>query len=332
MAATYYTGNTLDTSTKEVFSGDIINKIVAQEIESKIFDDIFGIFRSKLLETGFQIEEIEIANLTATDFDPTGADALAKANMDFKVLYHKKNRNKTYKATISTKQLRTAMLSKENLAAASTAITNELWNSSSIDDFEAMKTLLVDICSENKAMVICDLNGNGADMDALTKAIQTLSSRMALPSTHFNYSGYKKEFNAPEDLVLIIDAATRAKLNVDSLANAFNMDMKKLVSNIIIIDEMPTITYSALKTDQDLSINIGESNPIITHKYASDGEATVTGSAVAILLDRKALKCDKIARDLEDQKNAAGSFMNYFLHAEDLLSYSTLKNAIVLVD
>jgi len=332
MAATYYTGNTLDTTSKEVFSSDIINKIVAQEIDSKIFTDIFGIFTSKLLDTGYQVEEIEVGNLTSTDFDPTGAGALTKANMDFKTLYHKKNRDKTFKATISMKQLKTAMLSKENLAAAASAITSELWNSTSIEDFEAMKALLVDICSEQKAMVICDLNGNGGDMDALTKAIQTLASRMNFPSTQFNFSGYKKEFNTNEDLVLIIDSATRARLNVDSLANAFNMDMKKLVQNIIVIDEMPTITYTALTTTQGLSIAIGETNPIITHKYNAEGEDTVSGSAVAILLNVKAIKRDKISRELDDQKNAAGSFINYFLHAEDVLSFSTLKNAIVLVD
>ena len=191
----YYNGNELDTTTKDMLSNKIINKIVLQEIDSKVFENIFGIFTKKQIDNGFQIEEIEVANLTATDFDPTGADALKKANMDFKTLYHKINRYKTYKATISNAQIKRSMLTKEGVAQIATAITNEIFNSAAIDDFEAMKQLLADVANHKKAMVICDLNGNGGDMDALTKAIQTLATNMTLPSTLYNFSGYKKEFN-----------------------------------------------------------------------------------------------------------------------------------------
>lgn len=328
----YYNGNTLDTTTNDMLSNKIINKIVLQEIETKIFDDIFGIFTQRKIDNGFQIEEIEVANLVATDFDPTGADALKKANMDFKTLYHKINRYKTYKATISNKQIKRSMLTKEGIAQIATAITNEMWNSSSIDDFEAIKQLFADIANDQKAMVICDLNGNGSDMDALTKAIQTLATNMTLPSTLYNFSGFKKEFNKKEDLVLVIDSALRARLNVDSLATAFNMDKKALVENIIVIDQMPNIEYTALKADKGIEIDIGEANKIITYKYNASGSGEVTGKAVCMLLNKRAIKRDPVEREVEDQRNGAGSFTNYFLHATDLLSYSTLRNAVVLVD
>ena len=328
----YYNGNELDTTTKDMLSNKIINKIVLQEIDSKVFENIFGIFTKKQIDNGFQIEEIEVANLTATDFDPTGADALKKANMDFKTLYHKINRYKTYKATISNAQIKRSMLTKEGVAQIATAITNEIFNSAAIDDFEAMKQLLADVANDKKAMVICDLNGNGGDMDALTKAIQTLATNMTLPSTLYNFSGYKKEFNKKEDLVLIIDSATRARLNVDSLAAAFNMDKKALVENIIVIDQMPAISYSAEKADKGIEIDIGEATPIVTYKASAEGAATVTGKAVCMLVSYRAIKHDPVDRELDDQRNAAGRFTNYFYHVTDLLSYSTLRNAVVLVD
>lgn len=333
MASIYYTGNALDTTTKDLLTGDLINKIVKQEIDAKVFDDIFGIFTERKLGVGFQIEEFEVGNLTATDFDPAGANALAKANMDFAVLYHKINRRKTYKATISNAQVKLAMLSEENMARVAEAITAEMWNSSSIDDFEAVKQLLKDIAGEQNKMVVCDLNGNGADMDALTKAIQTLATNMSLPSNLYNFSGFKKEFNKKEDLVLIIDSAMRARLNVDSLAMAFNIDKKSLVGNIIVIDEMPSFTYTNLPADKLKSIDIGETNTIDIYRPDADEETTkVSGKPICFLLNKKALKRDPVEREVEDQRNGAGRFTNYFLHATDLLSYSTLKNAIVLVD
>lgn len=332
MPSKYYNGNDVDTATKDLLTGKILNKIIKQEIESKVFDDIFGVFTNKAIDAGMQIEEIEVGNLTENDFDPTGANALKKADMDFAVLYHKINKRKTLKATVSNAQVKMSMLTRENMADLANAITNELWNSSSIADFDAMKDLLKDIALDQKKMVVCDLNGNGNDMDALTKAIQTLASNMALPSTYYNYSGFKREFNKEEDLVLIVDSAIKARLNVDSLANAFNMDKKKLVEKIIVVDALPNIEYSAVKANAGVEINIGETNPIKTYKIATDGASTVTGKAICMLMNRRAIKRDPVEREIDDQKNGEGRFTNYFLHKTDLLSYSTLKNAIVFVD
>lgn len=328
----YYKGNEVDTSTKDQLTGALLNKIVKQEMDSKVFKDIFAIFTNKQLDVGNQIEEFEVANLQSTDFDPTGAKALEKAKMDFKVLYHKINREKTFKATISNKQIKKAMLSKEAMADVANMISNELYNSSSIEDFDAVKQLFIDICATQKKMVICDMAGSGSNMDALTKAIQTLASNMTLPSTSYNFSGFKREFNELGDLVLVIDSATRARLNVEALANAFNVDMKNLVENIIVIDKMPNINYASEKADEGETIDIGEDSPIKTYKPNGEGSAQVTGKAICILVNKKAIKRDPVEREIEDQRNGAGRFTNYYLHATDLLSYSTLRNAVVIVD
>lgn len=334
MTATFYNGaqSTPDTVTKDDLTGDLLTKVVKQEIDSKVFDDVFGIFTDRGLQVGAQIEEFEIANLQATDFDPTGANTLKKANMDFKALYHKINRKKTYKATISDKQLREAMLSKENLATTASAIINELYNSSSIDDFEAVKTLLNDIAGEKKEMPICDMKGKGSDMDELTKAIQAVATNMTLPSTQYNYAGFKKEFNPKSDLVLIIDSATNARLGVETLANSFNPDKKATVSNVIVIDEMPNFEYSDLKATKGKSIATSADSSVDMYKYNSEGTETVSGKPICFLLNRKAIKRINVERNLKTQENGAGDFTNYYLHATDLLSYSTLRNAVVFVD
>lgn len=332
MPATYYRGNAVDTASKDLLSNDILVKITKQEIDSKIFEGVFGVFTRQVLDTGIQWEEIEVANLSSEDFDASGANSLTKKTLDVKTLYHKINRRKTFSTTVSDAQVKMSMLSRENMATLANAITNELYNSSAIEDYEAMKELLKDIIVENKNMVVCDMNGNGTDMDALTKAIQTLAINMTLPSTLYNFSGFKKTFNKKEDLVLIIDSATQAKLNVDSLATAFNMSKKDLVSNIIVVDTLPTMTFTSEKANKGIEIDIGETNKIATYKCASTGASTVSGSAIAILCDRKAIIRDKVEREVTEAYNAKGRFTNYYLHATDVLSYSTLKNAIVFVD
>lgn len=330
----YYNGeqNTPDNESKEELSNTLLTKIVQQDIDSKVFDDVFGIFTDKNLEVGAQIEEFEVGNLTATDFDPTGQKTLAKADMKFKALYHKINRKKTYKATVSDKQLKTAMLNTTNLASTANAIINELYNSSSIDDFEAVKQLLKEIAGDSKEMVVCDMNGKGGDMDELTKVIQTLANNMTLPSTQYNFAGFKKEFNTKDNLVLIVDSATNARMNVEALANAINIDKKSLVENIIIIDEMPNFTYENVPAIKGLNIPTSKDGAIDMYKCNKEGEQTVNGKPICFLLNRKALKRINVERKIKTQENGAGDFMNYYLHAEDLLSYSTLRNAVVIVD
>ena len=67
--ATYYKGNEPDTTSKDLLSNSLLVKTTKQEIDSKIFEGIFGIFTRAMLETGAQWEEIEVANLTSEDFD-----------------------------------------------------------------------------------------------------------------------------------------------------------------------------------------------------------------------------------------------------------------------
>lgn len=333
MAGTFYQGNTPDTTSKDLLTGDLLVKTTKQEIDSKVFEhSIFNIFTRNILDTGIQWEEIEVGNLTSDDFDATGANPLTKKNMDLASIYHKINRRKTFKATVSDAQIKMSMLSPEKMAVLSNAIVNEIYNSSAIEDFEAMKTLLSDIASQNKVINIVDLNGNGDNPDAFTKAIQTLATNMGMPSTNYNFSAFKKAFSAKEDLVLIIDSPTRAILNVDSLASAFNMEKKDLVSNIIVIDEMPTIEYTAEKVDSVKTIDIGEGTDITVYRPNSSGAGTVTGKVKAFLADRRAIIRDPVERELESERNAKGRFTNYYYHVTDVLSYSTLKNAVALVD
>ena len=328
----YYTDNKYDSTSVEEFAKTIINKLVTQFVNTDVFDDIFTIFDRKIIDgAGYQAEELEVGNITPTDFDPTGANALKKADNKITALYHKINRDKIFKATTSFKQLRTAMLSKENTASLVNAILSELSNSSAIADYEAMKQLLTDILTTKK-IVVADLNGNGEDMNNLTKTIQILADNMELPSTKYNYLGFKKEFNKKEELVLITDTSHKARLNVDVLANAFHMDKKHLVGNIIALDELPKFELTSEDCAKQIELNIGTAQPVIVAKPQRSGGTAVTGKIIGILLNKKAIIRDKVTRDVDTDKNGEGRFMNHTLNAVDVLSYSPLKNAIVLVD
>ncbi len=81
-----------------------------------------------------------------------------------------------------------------------------------------------------------------------------------------------------------------------------------------------------------LNIPTSKDGNIDMYKCNEEGEQKVNGKPICFLLNRKALKRINVERKIKTQENGAGDFMNYYLHAEDLLSYSTLRNAVVIVD
>lgn len=333
MASKYFENNEVDTTSKDLLSEKILVKTVKQVVDSEVWDGLFGVFQRNELGVGFQWEEIETANLTSIEFDKTGAEALTRKNMDFKSLYHKINRRRTFQATISDAQVKMACLNESNMASISSAISAEMLNSSAIEDYDAVKDLMKDILNEKKVMTLVDLNDTGENMDAFIKAVQVIATNMTIPSTHYNYSGFKKAFSRKDNLVLVVDSATKARLNVDSLASAFNIDKKELVGNIIVVDEMPSIEYTSEKAKKGVEITIGDGQTITTYKPVATGDdATVTGKVKALLVDKRAIIVDPVEREMTEQYNAKGRFTNLYYHVTDVLSYSTLKNAVAFVD
>lgn len=326
-----YDGNVLDTTSVEQFTDTILNKIVKQEIDQTSFDDPLTVFNKEPIGAGFQIEEIAVGNLDEADFDPEGSNSLTKKKPTFKTIYHKKNYDKQMKVSVSDKQIRTAMLSKQNVANLSNAIVSELSNSATINRFEDKKQLIEDVCTGQKNINLLLLNQNNT-MDDLSKVCQILNTKMKYPSKNFNYLAFKKTTSRPEDLYILMDSETSAQMNVDSLASAFNMDKKTLAGNIIVLDDLPTMEYTALTTNAVTNFKIGENKTVNIVKYASDGTGSVTGKVKMLFIDKKAFQVRPEPRTIESARNAAGRFTNYFLNDEGCLSYSALKNAIAIVD
>lgn len=331
MAEKFYKGNEPDTETKDLLSKELLIKTVKQVVDSDVWTNLFAPFTRRELETGGQWEEIEVADLTSDDFDATGANALTKKDMNFKSLYHKINNRRTFKATVSDAQVKMACLNKENMAQIANAIRTSLTNSSNIEDYENIKSLINDIVKEKKAMVVCDLNDNFSDTDSFIKAIKVTATNMTIPNTQYNQSGFKKAFSKKDNLVLIIDSGLSARIDVDSLAGAFNMDKKTLVSNIIVVDNLPEITFDSETSTKGIEIDIGTATKPAFHKLGS-GSDNVSGSVKALLLDKRALVIDPVEREMTEQYNAKGRFTNLYYHVTDVLSYSTLKNAVAFVD
>ena len=89
-------------------------------------------------------------------------------------------------------------------------------------------------------MVVGEHDTQEAKGKAISKAIRTLAGKMAFPTDNYNSAGVK-QWSERQQLIYITTPEEQAELDVEVLANAFQMDKADVNVRVIIVDELPTV-------------------------------------------------------------------------------------------
>ena len=175
-------------------------------------------------------------------------------------------------------------------------------------------------------MVIGEYATQEAKGKAISKAIRTLAGRMAFPSEAMNSAGVK-QWSERQQLIYITTPEEQAELDVEVLANAFNMDKADVNVRVIIVDELPSV------------FNIETAKAA---KQATYG--TVLSCALSAARDNRTCKCRGILMDadfiqaydtlIESRTfdNGEGLYTNYFFHKQGIMSTCYFGQIVYLVD
>ena len=171
------------------------------------------------------------------------------------------NRQDKYKVTIGMEELAKAFRSYGDLRNFYNRILNTLYNGDNDDEFVLFKEVLKKAIDKKYAKVItiadpCTSKENAVDF---IKAVKTVSSLMKYPSEQYNgYLDAQKKDTKPvrtftdvKDQFIIIDVATSIAIDVDVLANAFNMSKQEFLARRIEIDAFPDPSVRAMVIDKD---------------------------------------------------------------------------------
>ena len=171
------------------------------------------------------------------------AGILVKYEADVKVQYTSVNMDLQYPVSISRHVLKQAFVSWDALDTFIGQLSNSLYNGAYIDEFKFSKDLVSGAYKSNQAQIsVVDATGGLTEnlaKEFITKA-RELYLNFQTPSSNYNawakVGGYGRPVTTwtnPEDIVFLVRNDIRAFMDVNVLADAFNVGKTELLGNII---------------------------------------------------------------------------------------------------
>lgn len=295
-----------DVNLTNEFTSALMNKVAFQVTHNKIWKNKLAVLKKGEKPLADTVEEIFVNYAKAEEFDAEGNSLLNRKLPDVKTIYHQMNRKNKYKVTISTEMLAKAFRSWGDFRNFYNTVLNSLYNGDNTDEFILFKKLLANAITKKHAKVVTLEADPCTSVDAATKfikAVKVVSGGMEFPSA--NYNGYAEAqskdkvpvttFTEVKDQLIIIDNATDVSIDVDVLANAFNLSKQDFLARKIKIDAFPDASIRAMIIDKDFT---------------------------------------QIYDDLYQMRrfeNGEGLYENYILHHWQTISSSCLVNAVAFV-
>lgn len=227
------------------FCNVLVNKLVYSQFESKTFNNPLQVLDGDRIPLGYAGEEGYVNPAKGRGFNVNDyAGLLVKYEADVKIQYQVVNADLQYAVTVSRSQLKKAMTSWANLEEFITSLSNSLYNGAYIDFFRFTKNIISGAYRDNKAILTTVSGVSSEDTaKALVEKARELFLNFQLPSTEYN-SWSKNDgsgrpittWTNPEDIVLILRNDVRSKIDVQSLASAFNVNYGDFMGRVITVD------------------------------------------------------------------------------------------------
>ena len=340
------------------FITGMINKVYETIVVNKLFENPLSKFKKGAMPAGMFIEHVQVNPAKAHDYESSGSDPNKKEispflsdDPDISILYYCQNSRKIFDVMVNEVILSKAFQSWENMGNLIDGIIGSLYNGEKIFEFESTKNLLGQDFSRDESCAVCVELPNPSDYDyasQLTEILRSTAVMMGFPSTEFNnYSAYAKTlvvppnktintnpritFTEPSALNLIILADLSAKIDVEVLANAFNLNKADWLGSTTYVND-----FGSCEKD---TTAIGDMVADGVTKYHSTGKSAIfftkdtDGKVYKYSL--QAVLCDDEFIQIRDCFNRTDSLYNpktletnYFRHLHQSYSLCSWANCI----
>ena len=295
------------------FCDVLVNKLVYSQFETMTFNNPLRVLDGDRIPLGYAGEHVYTNPAKARGFNVNDfAGLLVKYEADVKVEYQTVNSDIQYCVTIARQQLKKAMTSWDNLASFITQLSNSLYNGAYIDFFRYTKNIIAGAFKENRAVYekITAVTSE-ATAKAFVEKARELFLNFQLPSTEYNaWSKNGGEgrpittWTRPEDIILIIRNDIRSKIDVQSLASAFNVNYADFLGNVITVDNFDA--------------------------YDDDGTKVYDGSdIVGMIADKSWFKIKTQDMFMENFYNPNNRTMQYYLNVIRMYNMSLFANGVI---
>lgn len=216
----------------------LVNLIASQSISTEAFRNPLRVLNSNAMPYGNGEQEVYVnfAQGYAHDANISIEDATAIYDSYIMALYHVINFNNDYPVTIWFEDMRGAFLDDYGLRSLVQAKVESVVSACNWDEFMTAKEL---IASAKRAGHVYPVHVEAVtdqeSANALAKQIQSYIDKIQFPNPLYNFAGATSA--AKEDTILLfVDPDTKAAMNVDSYASAYNLDRMIPKAQQVLID------------------------------------------------------------------------------------------------
>lgn len=295
------------------FMNVLVQRIVYTQVDIKLFNNPLRVLEGDRIPLGSIGQEIFINPARGRKFNVDDfAGLLAKYEADVKVQYHHLNSDLQYCVTITRAKLKDAFVSWSTLENFIDGLTQSLYNGAYIDQYNMTKGLVSSAYASNQVRVevISNPNTEALAKEFITKA-RTMFLNMQTPTPNFNawrqVGGYGRDiltWSKPEDIVFLVRNDIGAYLDVNVLAQTFNIDRSVLLGNIIYVNDF--------------------------NEYDNEGKLIFDGSnIVGMIADKSWFRIKEQETTMDEFYNANNRTWQYYLNVVRMYSYSLFANAVV---
>lgn len=307
---------------RNAFIDTLINRVAMVIVTSKTWNNPWSVFKRGSLDLGESIEEVFVNIARPFDFNPDKAEkeVFKREFPDVRVTFHKLNYMKYYKVSISQQQLRTAFLAWSGITDLVTRIVDSLYTGMNYDEYIVMKYMLCRAVLNGgiSGFKVADFT-SPSNLGDLIASVKGVVNSMEILSNKYNSAGVMNAIQRG-DVYCIIDTFLDARVDVNVLASAFNMDKTEFVGRKILIDGWANHDTARLAM---LFENDANYTP-----FTAEELETLSGIG-AIVCERDLWMVFDALQEMENINNGQGLYWNYWLHVWRLFSISPFAQAVV---
>lgn len=290
----------------------LINRIVYTAFEIKYMKNPLAVLEGDRIPIGWAGQEIYNNPVKGREYNPDDfAGLLVKYESDTKVQYMHVNKDIQIPQTINRQSLKKAFTTWDNLDSFIQSIIQSMYNAMYLNDFKDTKELIAKAYIGNKVpMQVVQAPTSEELAKQFVTMARTTFLNFQVPSAKYNAWGKMTGDDRPiitqtlpEDIVFIIRNDLRAFLDVNLLANSFNLDKSILLGNIISIDDF----------------SIFEGNKKILN----------ADNLIGMICDKSWFRLKTQDEFMETFYNANNRTWQYYLNKIKMVNYSLFANCIM---
>lgn len=288
------------------FINGLVNRIIKTMVEKQTIKNPLGIFKKGTNPLGTDIQHIFTNPAISKKYELSEASMaklLSYNGSDDKIAYYRRNRRDLYEVSIPEDELRAAFVSVEKLGQFIDGKVMSLTNGNELDEYAYTRNMLSKAVTNStiRKQLITMPNNNQTAKD-FVKAVKKAFGKMKFPRSDYNSYGILFPNEVPvttqtnkNRICLIITTDALAEVDVELLAQAFNMEKAELSGRIVEVDEFQ---------NQDL---------------------------VAVLCDEAYLQIYDNLFKFRNFYNGRALVYNYYVHAWGTYALSPFANALAFV-